>query len=212
MNFKRLPYTTTRLEYPEFNTTLAPLGLEPHNPEHSSVKYTCPTVKISDGTYIMDSAKIAPVLEQLQPEPSLLLKGPHDRVHKVVGQMMGSLVPTFLYRVRDGLNPASAEYYEAKFKPLFGIGLDELAESELARNSWTNAEPSIHEMGEILGEQPGGPYVLGSVVSYADFVFAAVLHCILLLDTSILEKLFAYDTAFKTHHEACKLWFERAEY
>ena len=160
----------------------------------------------------MDSAKIAPVLERMQAEPSLRLDSPHERANAVLGEIFGALLPMGLNKARDGLVPRSAEYFETSRRALFGMGLDELAESDRAKNGWTNAEPGIYKVSAILQEHPEGPYVLGEVASYADLVLAAAWHCFLLLDPPSLTKLYEYDPAIKTHYEACKQWFQRASY
>ncbi|KAJ6782706.1 hypothetical protein PWT90_07593 [Aphanocladium album] len=209
LNFKGLPYTTVWLEYPDVKPTLAAFGIKANAPTDYFLEYTCPTVKFSDGTYMMDSAAIAPVLEQLKMEPSLRLDGPHERVHRALGKMFGALMPTVLSKVRDGLSPRSAEYYEATRRPLFNMSLDDLAKSEIAATAWTVAEPGIQEVSAILREQPDGPYVLGRTASYADIILAAGWHCLKLLDLPILTRLYGYDLAFEKHYEACEKWFKR---
>lgn len=209
MNFNGLPYSTTWLEYPDVKPTLAALGLKANSPEEYFLEYTCPTVRLEDGTCIMDSANIAPVLEQMKREPSLRLDGgPHVRVQTALRNMFGPLMPALLYKVRDGLNPRSMEYFESSRKALFGMDLDELAQSERAKNTWINAEPGIREVSAILHERPEGPYVLGDVACYADLVLASGWHCLVLLDLPTLKRLYEYDTAFERHYEACKEWFE----
>ena len=51
--------------------------------------------------------------------------------------------------------------------------------------------------------------MLGSQVSYADFLAVAVFECLERCDVESYEKVIGYDPVFKNLHEACRPWLER---
>lgn len=54
-----------------------------------------------------------------------------------------------------------------------------------------------------------GPFVLGSEVSYADFVVVALSECLRRVHRPDYERFMAFDKSFPELHAACGEWLER---
>jgi glutathione S-transferase len=212
LNFKRIPYKTSWVEYPDMAAQFKSYGLAP-TAEKSPSGYSCPMVRLPDGSYVMDSRKIADALETLQPEPSLKLdSGYVERVQKAVLDIGAALTPIMIPRVPEMLlTPASAEYFYRTRKERFGMSLPELAASEKAGEAaWEKAAPAVKELVGILKEHEDGPFVLGKEASYADLIVAGYWAMAKRLDRGdVFERAMGLDEVFPKHWEACQKFLER---
>ncbi|TKA83965.1 hypothetical protein B0A55_00236 [Friedmanniomyces simplex] len=225
LNYKSLPYRTVWIEYPDLTPTLSSLGLPPNAPGTSNgALYSSPALRLPDGTYVMDSLRIAHALEKLQPEPSLYLdhdddddnenEGYVDRAQTAVLAVQKALMPIAAVRIPGKiLRPASQEYFRSTRAKRFGMSLEDLAESDLAgENAWKAAEPGLEALRALLREHRGeGPYVMGTRVSFADFVIAGFWRFLQVLDEGgdLFGRGIGFDGVFMSHFEACKGWLER---
>lgn len=159
LNLKGIPYKTEWLEYPDIAPTLKSFGVPPSEPPDTA--YTCPTIRISD-KYVMDSRKIADVLEKEHPSPSLHLDSPIlKKVEELAPQCIAPIAPIFLPRVpRFALNPRSAEYFERTREAAFGMTLSQLEKEKGGESAWKAAEPKWKELGNLLKAE-GGPFFMG---------------------------------------------------
>ena len=159
LNLKGIPYKTEWLEYPVIAPTLESFGIPPNGP--SAMPYTCPTIRISD-QYVMDSRKIADVLEKEHPSPSLHLDSPVlKQVEELSPQCTMALAPVFLPRIpRCALNPSSAEYFNRTRTTRYGMTLPELEKEKGGESAWKAAEPKWKELGALLKAE-GGPFFMG---------------------------------------------------
>lgn len=164
LNLKGIPYKTEWLEYPDIAPTLKSFGLPPNEP--TAMAYSSPAIRISD-KYVMDSRKIADVLEHEHPSPSLHLDSPIlEKVEELVPQCTTAMIPVFLPRVpRVLLNPPSAEYFERTRAARFGMGLSQLEKEKGGEQAWTAAEPKWKELGDLLKAE-GGPFFMGKTGRY----------------------------------------------
>jgi glutathione S-transferase len=187
-------------------------GLAP-TAEKSPSGYSCPMVRLPNGTYVMDSRNIADALEKLQPEPSLRLDSDYvERVQKAILAIGAALTPIMIPRVPEMLlTPASAEYFLRTRKERFGMSLPELAASEKAGEAaWEKAAPAIGELVGILRENEGGPFVLGEEASYADLIVAGYWAMAKKLDRGdVFGRAMGLDEAFPKHWEACQEFLQR---
>jgi glutathione S-transferase len=165
-----------------------------------------------DGTYIMDSRKIADALEKLKPEPSFRLdSGYVEQIQDAVLDAWKALAPIALPRVADILlNPPSADYFRETRAERFGMPLSELAKCDKAGEAaWKNAEPSMQKLEKLLHEHEEGPYVLGTEASYADLILAGFFKILLRLDLYVRFTEKANDVVFGKLYEACGKWVEK---
>ncbi|KAK5674606.1 hypothetical protein LTS10_012607 [Elasticomyces elasticus] len=214
LNYKGLPYRTEWTEYPDLNNKLSSLGCPPNPPGTNYVDYSSPAARFPDGTFVMDSLRIAHALEKLQPEPSLHLdNGYVDRVFKTIMATHGALAPNAVVRLPiKVLRPASQEYFRTTRGKRFGMSLEELAKSDKAgETAWKAAELHLNELKAILAEHSDGPYVMGKTVSFADFIIAGYWRMLQILDEGgdLYDRMMKVDASFPTHHEACKQWLEK---
>ena len=159
LNLKGIPYETEWLEYPDIAPTLKSFGIPPNEPPATA--YSSPAIRISD-KYVMDSRKIADVLEKEHPSPSLHLDSPIEKkVEELVPQCTGPLGPVYVPRVpRFVLNPPSVEYFERTRKARFGMTLSQLETEKGGESAWKAVEPKWKELGNLLKAE-GGPFFMG---------------------------------------------------
>ena len=159
LNFKGIPYKTEWLEYPDIAPTLKPLGIPPNEPPAAA--YASPAIRISD-TYVMDSRKIADVLEKEYPSPPLHLDSPIvKKVEKLVPECIMPLRPVYMPKVpRSVLNPPSVEYFHRTRAEAAGMDLSQLEKEKGGESAWKAAEPKWKELGTLLKAE-GGPFFMG---------------------------------------------------
>lgn len=159
LNFKGIPYKTEWLEYPDIAPTLKSFGIPPSEPPCTA--YTSPTIRISD-KYVMDSRKIADVLEKEYPSPSLHLDSPLlKKVEELAPQCITALAPVYIPRApRYVLNPPSAEYFDRTRAARFGMPLSQLENEKGGESAWKIAEPKWKELGTLLKAEVG-PFFMG---------------------------------------------------
>ncbi|KAK5168170.1 uncharacterized protein LTR77_006738 [Saxophila tyrrhenica] len=218
LNYKGIPYRTEWTEYPDLAPTFKELGIAP-NEEGSTFEYSSPAVRLPDGSYVMDSRKIALALDIYQPEPTLHMGYADviDRAQNAVSGVLGTLAPIVLPRVPVMLlNDKSAKYFNETREARFGISLPELGVSDKAKGAWEEAKPKMEELRQVLTEKEG-KYVLGDEVSFADFVVAGFWVFMKKVDQGgdkggdIFGNVMGFDDAFPRHMEACSKWLERED-
>lgn len=171
LNFKGLDYQTEFVEYPDLKPRLAPHFDTPLD------AYTSPTIRYTDGRYIMDSKVIAQTIDKDHPEPPLHLDSPYlTKLEEILPNLMpalsGNYVPFIPKRL---LNDASLPHWYSTREAKFGMKLDELERSQGGEPGWSKAEPLLRQVTDALKENPYGPFFAGKTVSYADFVWAGFL-------------------------------------
>lgn len=214
LNYKRLSYTTHWIEYTQLASTFSSHGVPPNTQAtNSTAEYSCPCIRLANGEYIMDSRAIAHALETLHPEPSLHLdSGYVDRAHDLITNLTKSLAPVLQPLTPELLlNPEGAAYFQATRLKRYGMTLSELAQSPKGgENAWQAAEPAIADLKILLHQHADGPFVLGTTVSYADFILAGFWRYVERL--GLLARFLQYDEAFGRQYEACRPWMERDDH
>ncbi|KAL0572296.1 hypothetical protein V5O48_009662 [Marasmius crinis-equi] len=206
LNYKKIPYETKWIEYPEIGPTFKALGIPPNSPPKWS-DWSVPTVQMLDGSYIMGSAAIAQKLEELYPEPSLHLDADiHEKVESAHLQMMFPNMPYFMPKIRKRiLGEGSAAWFKA----------DREKRSGMPEEQWETddrvGEEGLAEMVELLTKykRDEGPFILGSEPSYGDFIIAAMIDMFRCIGEEAYEKLVGYDTSLRKVYEACGAWLEK---
>ncbi|KAK5174519.1 uncharacterized protein LTR77_001599 [Saxophila tyrrhenica] len=215
LNYKQIPYTTEWVEYPDLEPKMKELGVKANQPGTGWTDYTSPTIRLPDGKVIMNSANIAPVLEELHPSPPLHLDADlHGPITEAVENLAGVVWWDTLADVPSMLPPRSAKYFEDTRKETFGMTLKEFAAVKGGEQAWkTAAEPggAAEKLGDLLTKhrKDEGPFVLGSQPSYGDFVAASFFDCFERCCKEDYEKMMALDARFKPLHAACRPWLKR---
>ncbi|KAF5572706.1 glutathione-S-transferase [Fusarium pseudoanthophilum] len=172
LNYKGLDYKTEWLEYPEIKERLSGHV----SPNQGGAPFTCPAVQFPDGSYVMDSYKIADLIEGMYPEPSVHLKNPmQDRLRASMIKFMTEMVPIYVPGVaKNIIGEKSIEFFLATRLQDVGMPLYEYGEKH-SPGAFDRAEPFAREITALLKENKSGPFLLGDVVSYADFIWAGIL-------------------------------------
>lgn len=205
MNYKKLPYTTNWVAFPDIGATLSAVGAPPTRADDP--KYSVPAIidAIADPPVVLsDSTVIADYLEKTYPEPSIY---PHGReaqmkwldaiMDDVIMRMAFMVIPT----TPKILPEADAEYFISTRKLIFGMlayirrivqptadsvtfeGLDvkdmmATSPKEEAER-WQALEEGLGRLSALTDEiEHGDKWLFGTSKGpgYADFVLATTLN------------------------------------
>lgn len=158
----------------------------------------------------MDSAAIATRLESLCPDPTLRLEnGLHEKIGPIIGKSLGPLIPVFMPRIgRDKIVESSEGWFQEARKQRFGMSLDELEQAKGGEQAWAAAQPGFEELKQFLTDhkQDEGPFVLGSRLSYVDFVLVSTMEAFRRIGNDLFERLVSHDERLRDLHKACEPW------
>jgi len=210
LNYKKLDYKTIWTEYPDIEPTLK--DHVPANPP-DQMAYTIPAMQFPDGTYVMDSKKIAERLEKEHPEPSLhldspILEGLTKIGNNVMMPLRGISIPGVYTNV---LREGSKEYFGRTRAARFGKPLHQVAKEDGGEEAWMEALPGIKTLGELIRAN-GGPFVMGDTPSYADFVIVGWLQFFKVIGEDLYPRLVSIDPAIGELYDASKPWLERNDH
>ncbi|KAK8197590.1 uncharacterized protein BKA78DRAFT_350037 [Phyllosticta capitalensis] len=212
LNYKNVEYQTEFVEYPDLAPTLKGLGVPPNDPSVNTMLYSSPTVRLPDGTFVMDSQKIIFELEKLYPSPPLYLDSEIlPKVQELMPQIMGCMVGVFMPRTPKILNDVSAQYFYETRKVRFGMPLQQLEEEKGGPEAWEAGKEPLAKMAALLN-QTSGPFFLGNEVSYADFVLVSLLEYTKRIGQDIFYKVVAVDKSFEEIYKASAKWLERDDH
>lgn len=232
LNYKKLPYRTHWLEFPDIAPHLKSLGIPPNA---QGKPYTVPTIHFPStdahpvDEYIMDSKAIAIALEKAYPDPPLHLDAPQlAKAEELRGQAIGALMGPFAGKGLALLNERSKEYMATANLAGFAHG----------EEAWDGATPVLEAIGALLKEK-GGPFVLGEtgmfssnylvelgtnrlrsqciwlksnrsvLVSYADFILVSTIHCLRRAGEDLYEKWVEISPECGRLYDASKQWLDR---
>lgn len=124
-----------------------------------------------------DSWKIAAVLEEKYPEPSLHLDSPYlPKLRQFLMEAMepldGIYKPGVAFNV---LGEASVGYFRSTREKACGMTLEQLAAEKGGAAAWKAAEPGLHKITALLKENSEGPFFEGKTPGLVDFVWAGFL-------------------------------------
>ena len=164
----------------------------------------------------MDSIDIAEKLEAIYPEKSLRLDAQlHGQITDTVLACAMFLVPDgMLWCTRNMLTDRSAPWFAEDRKKRLGMSLEEFAAQKGREAAFQAAEAKGGAFGKLKDvltkhRKDDGPFVLGSEVSYGDFVAASLFECFKRGETKMYERFIGYDESFKKLHEACEPWLRK---
>lgn len=112
---------------------------------------------------------------------------------------------------RHILRPSSIAHFNAARAARFGMALDELEATRGGEQAWEAAKPGLDALEALMGEYKvdEGPFVLGSRVSYADFVVVAVLEGFRRVGQDLFERIVGGREGLREVWVACEEWRER---
>lgn len=191
-----------------------PLSIPPNK---EGFAYSSPTIKLPDGTYVMDSRAIANKLEELYPTPPLHLDSPVlAKLEAIMPELMPTLSGIYIPLVpKNILDPASHPHWYKTREAKFGMPLDELAETKGGDVAYNGAKPYLEQVTALLRQDTSGPYFLGTEVSYADFVWGGFLDFFGRVDPKALERILQTSGDGQVHvrlMDGLKEWRARDNY
>jgi glutathione S-transferase len=168
------------LEYPELKPVLEQANVPPALKRDGTFGYTCPSiVDSSTGIAVSDSFKIAEYLDKQYPETprafplsSIALQAAFnaqftERIHASFSFIMVPKTPGIL-------NPVSSGYYRETRGIAFGKPLVVPVGDEL-EHLWEKARETFDWL-EGFYSMSGGPFFMGEMPSYADFILGGILE------------------------------------
>ncbi|KAK1062154.1 hypothetical protein LTR74_010464 [Friedmanniomyces endolithicus] len=213
LNFKKIPYETEWVEYPALAPKLKALGVPP-NPPSAFADYSCPTIRLRDGTYIMDSIPIAEKLEAMHPEPSLHLDNTlWKQASEICDALIRSAGADFMVSIVDDiLGERASKWFAEDRHKRFGMSLYELQEKVGGEKAWPATEEILTKLKALLTthKEDEGPFMLGSKPCYGDLIAVALLEGCRKMDAKKSERMVNFDGSFEKLLVACKPWLEKA--
>jgi len=207
LNYKKIPYKHTFLEYPDIAPTLKSLGARPYSDDIRP--YTCPAIA-HPGTLphpIMESFAIACHLDKHFPEnpvfPTAGSKALAAAIQRIINISVFPLVaPVMLPKTPKFLPERSAKYFQETRAEAFGMSLAEYEKK-------ADVPALLKALGQIGGilNQEEGPFFMGTTPSYADFIVVGFLAWFRPHGKIFDQVLDAGDDgAFRKLWEASKQW------
>ncbi|KAH8160155.1 hypothetical protein CIB48_g8096 [Xylaria polymorpha] len=180
-------------------------------------EFTVPTIKLPDGTYIMDSLVIAEELEKRYPEPSIHLDEAHrQRYINFLKEGFTHLRPVYILGVPNKLlKEVNHAYWHRTRSQQIGMPLEKFVQENSGEKVWTGAAPHLQGITAMLKENDKGPFFLGDKISYLDFNHAGFLIMFRALGDDVWLPLLEATGDPELHLkflEAMKPWTERDNY
>ncbi|KAK3670991.1 hypothetical protein LTR78_009107 [Recurvomyces mirabilis] len=187
-------------------------GIKPNKPG-SFANYSCPTLRFSDSSYVMGSEVLVDRLEQTYPEPSMHL---NSNVHKlaedICDRIMANAAPDFMVLVVDNWlqEPSKSWFAKDRIRRL-GMTVQECRQKAGGEVARPKIEEVSAELRDLLSKHKTdeGPFILGSAVSYGDFVVGGLFEGLKRMDPEHYQTFIDYDQSFRKLHEAMKPWVQR---
>ncbi|KAJ6620798.1 glutathione S-transferase [Mycena sp. CBHHK59/15] len=181
LNYKALPYKTVWVEYPDIADVCKAIGAEPTMiRKNGTPYYTLPVIQDpKTGAVISDSAHIAHYLDSTYPDtPKLIPQGTHtlQKTFRIeYDRCTDPLTPYIIPAVVEILRPKSEEYFVRTREAIFGKKIaDMVPTGEAHEVAWKAVETGFGKLNGWMREDD--PFVMGDVLSFADFVVAGDLQ------------------------------------
>ncbi|KAF9263002.1 hypothetical protein L218DRAFT_987989 [Marasmius fiardii PR-910] len=185
LNYKRIPYKTIWVEYPDIASTYKRLGAQAAFTKRDGTPYyTMPLIRDpSTGTTISDSARIAEYLDKTYPDtPSLFPPGTRGLQaafrYEYEQNHLDNMDLFVLPKTASILNPRSYEFFkETRSKWLGGISMEDVyPKGEKKLELWNKWKDEWGAVDSWM--KPTETFVMGDVITFVDFVIAGwVIWC-----------------------------------
>ncbi|THU93556.1 hypothetical protein K435DRAFT_840204 [Dendrothele bispora CBS 962.96] len=181
LNYKRLPFKTVWIEYPDIEPTLKAAGIISNTKPKpdGSPTWTVPAIwDPKTQTGLTESFFIAEYLDATYPDlPRLIPQGTRTLQKAWVQAFWGKLQADTQFvcpKTTWELNEPSDRYYREMILKWNGMSMEELyPKGEKRETEWKKLEMEFGEINKWFAEgSDGGPFVMGDQVSFADFALA----------------------------------------
>jgi len=184
LNFKRLPYKTVWVEYPDIEALAKKIGAPATGtrPDGSPL-YTVPIIHDpSTNAAVADSVLIAEYLDKTYPDtPRVMPLGTTPLQHAFINVFQPTATTALLLFAMPAthriLTSGSEGYFRFHREKAFGKTMETLTPTGPARDvEWAKAKAGLSVMdGWLQAGKDEGPYFTGKTPSFADFVVGARL-------------------------------------
>lgn len=179
---KGLPYKTLYFDYPNLEGASKAAGIPPSGikPDGKPL-FTAPAITDdATGAALPDSYKIAEYLDQTYPDTLKAFPPGTEALQAAFYDNFNVLTspvwPLVLPKIPAILNPPAAEYFYRTRSEYFGKPLDQLAPvGEERAEAWAKLRAGFDTMNGWFNKS-SGPYFMGDMTSFADFVVAGWLR------------------------------------
>ncbi|KAG6893496.1 hypothetical protein C0992_009756 [Termitomyces sp. T32_za158] len=182
LGFKRLPFRTEWVEYPDIAPMSKKLGFLPTAMQGDSPYYSLPAIyDPNTSTSLSDSALIAEYLDKAYPDtPKLFPPGSHALQYAFIDALGSKLEPIWAFALPAShkiLNPQSQDYFRRTREAHFGKPLEDVTpKGEAAVEEWTKVKAAFDAVyGWLEKGKANGPYFLGPEPAFVDIVVASYL-------------------------------------
>ncbi|KAF8074133.1 hypothetical protein FPV67DRAFT_1560334 [Lyophyllum atratum] len=180
LNYKRIPYETEWIEYPDIEATCKRIGAPPtEKKEDGTPLYTFPVIHDpSTGASVADSVLIAEYLDATYPNtPRLFPAGSKTVQHAFLAAyrlMLPALWQFAFPATLPILYPPSEAYWRrTKFSPAI---LETAPTGRVREEQWAKLKDDFGlAAGWLEKGEADGPYILGDAVSFLDFAAAGYI-------------------------------------
>lgn len=173
LNFKKIPYQTVWVEYPDIKPEMKKIGAEPTSrlPDGNDL-YTLPVIQDPNtGAVVSESYRIAEYLEKTYPDSPKLFPagsaGLQAAFCMVWNETLWDVFPKLLLRMsHDLLNPVSQQYFRATREAFFGKPIEALSDN--AEEQWKTFQERWTKLAAWYAKNGSGPYIAGDQLTYGD--------------------------------------------
>lgn len=177
MNFKKIPYKTEWLEYPDLEDHCKKLGIPPTSVKaNGDPYYTLPAIHDpSTGAYLSNSFPIAEYLEATYPDTPSLFPGNTVGLQNAFQESLldTALEPVWRFilpAVGFRLTPRGNEYVRRTREAYFQQTLeDTIPKGDEAITQWKSFKEGLGKV-DVWYSKTEGPFLLGDRLSWADLV------------------------------------------
>nr|6J3H_A Chain A, Glutathione S-transferase [Gelatoporia subvermispora B]6J3H_B Chain B, Glutathione S-transferase [Gelatoporia subvermispora B]6J3H_C Chain C, Glutathione S-transferase [Gelatoporia subvermispora B]6J3H_D Chain D, Glutathione S-transferase [Gelatoporia subvermispora B] len=190
LTYKRLPYKTIWVEYPDIERVCKEIGAEPSAfglLKEGKPYYSLPVIHDPNtGTTISDSIRIARYLDKTYPDTPAVIPAELEAFHAVFEDAFWDTIfmPLFPFLVPAAcpqLNPRSEAYFretrEGKFGSILGGKMENWAPTGPVRDDrWKALQAGFTKMaGWLSADGQERPFFMGEKLCYTDIVVGAWL-------------------------------------
>ncbi|TFK67434.1 hypothetical protein BDN72DRAFT_798951 [Pluteus cervinus] len=202
LNYKKIPYKTEWVEYPDIASTCIRIGAPPTTTwkKDGSPYYTAPFIfDPNTNRAISDSIVIAQYLDEQYPDTLPLFRFPGSPIGLNLGVVQAGFVDAFraialanswqftLPRTRAILNPVSEVYFRRTREETFGKRLEDVVPKKETGDwdrEWEKVKKDFEAADKWFRQHAApnsGEWVLGDTLSFADLSIAGYLIWIRIL-------------------------------
>jgi glutathione S-transferase len=182
LNFKKLPYKTINLEYPDIQAEFVKAGI-PASSKWADGRplYSSPSIfDSSTNKGVTDSYQIAQYLDKAYPDTPKLFPPGTEALQAAFYTQFNDLInpffPLLLPKVPQLLNPPGEEYFNRTRTAIFGKPLTEVDPKGVERvEAWKKVEAVYDTLNGWLSKSTG-PYFMGDTVTFADVTVAGMIY------------------------------------